>query len=119
MKNIFSHDIFQLVIKITGSLVIVLSVTMMGLKLFTGQNEIYKEIFKNLGSLAEYSAIAGGSVWVIRHAFIQFQKRDHKWKNNAKELFLFLKKNHTFFGCITFFLAAGHGSYFFLNMMRK
>jgi hypothetical protein len=116
MKGILSHHIFQLVVKVIGALVIALSITMIVLELLTGQNEAYKEIYKSLGSLAEYSAIAGGSVWLVRHVFTRFK---NKWQNDIRELFLFLRKYHTFFGWMTLFLVVSHGSYFLFSHVDK
>ncbi|AST07050.1 hypothetical protein AF2641_09295 [Anoxybacillus flavithermus] len=114
MKEIFSHPLLHLVVKIAGVLLATLSVALFVLIWITGQGQ-HKELYKLLGTLAEFSAIAGGGMWLVRHAFIQGKKRNIRWQHDLKEAFLFFRKYHTLFGYLALFLVVSHGTYFLLH----
>ncbi|MCZ0754510.1 hypothetical protein [Anoxybacillus sp. J5B_2022] len=115
MRAVLSHHLFHLFVKVVGALLVALSVAMFILGLLTGQSEAYKEMYKFLGSLAEFSAIAGGGVWLVRHGFIQLKKRNVTWQHHVKEWFLFFRRYHTLFGWITLLLVISHGTYFLFS----
>ncbi|GGJ60893.1 hypothetical protein GGR02_000470 [Anoxybacillus voinovskiensis] len=114
MKAVFSHPILHVGVKIAGALLASLSVALFVLIWLTGQAP-HKELYKLLGTLAEFSAIAGGGMWLVRHAFMQGKKRNIRWQHDLKEAFLFFRKHHTLFGYLALFLVISHGTYFFLH----
>lgn len=119
MRAVFSHPLLHLVVKISGALLAALSVALFILVWITGQGQAYKEWYKFLGTLAEFIAIAGGGMWLIRHAFIQVKKRNIRWQHDVKEAFLFFRKYHTLFGWLTLFLVISHGTYFLFHHVNK
>jgi len=118
MKAVFSHPILHAGVKIAGALLASLSVALFVLIWLTGQAP-HKELYKLLGTLAEFSAIAGGGMWLIRHAFIQAKTRNIRWQHDVKEAFLFFRKYHTLFGWLTLFLVISHGTYFLFHHVNK
>ncbi|MCL6586171.1 MAG: hypothetical protein K6T72_06540 [Anoxybacillus sp.] len=113
MKAVFSHPILHVGVKIAGALLASLSVALFVLIWLTGQAP-HKELYKLLGTLAEFSAIAGGGMWLVRHAFIQGKKRNIRSQYDIKEVFLFFRKHHSLFGSLALLLVISHGTYFLL-----
>ncbi|MGG0240602.1 hypothetical protein [Bacillus rhizoplanae] len=106
------NQIFHLSIKIIGSCIIAFSVTMLVLDFMVGDRIVLKGLNKNLGSLAEYGAIAAGSLWLFRNIWLYFHKRKITVVKYTKELYMLLKQYHTFIGYAVFSVATCHGIYF-------
>jgi len=72
-------------------------------------------IYKMLGTIAEFSAIAAGGLWLGRYVLSFMKKRKMNFSKYVQSLFKFLKKYHTLIGWIAFFATTSHGIYFFLQ----
>lgn len=110
-KNLL-NQIFHLSIKIIGACIIAFGVTMLVLDFMLGNQMALKGLNKNLGSLAEYGAIAAGSLWLFRNIWLFLHKRKVTVSKYAKALYMLLKKYHTFIGYAIFAVAISHGIYF-------
>lgn len=73
------------------------------------------EIYKMLGTIAEFSAIAAGGLWLGRYILSFMKKRKMNFSKYVQSLFKFLKNYHTLIGWIALFAASSHGVYFFLQ----
>ncbi len=114
MSRSLFNQIFHLSIKIIGSCIIAFSVTMLVLDFMVGDRIVLKGLNKNLGSFAEYGAIAAGSLWLFRNIWLYFHKRKITVAKYTKELYMLLKQYHTFIGYAVFSVATCHGIYFLM-----
>ncbi|MDP4163741.1 MAG: hypothetical protein Q8906_15385 [Bacillota bacterium] len=74
-----------------------------------------KEINKNIGTIAEIVGIATGVLWLFRTVWVEMKKRKWPFHDWIQQLYLLLKKNHIFLGCVTLAVSFAHGLYFFLH----
>ncbi|ENQ3105202.1 hypothetical protein ACEOWJ_001168 [Bacillus cereus] len=112
-KNLL-NQIFHLSIKIIGTCIIAFGVTMLVLDFMLGNQIALKGLNKNLGSLAEYGAIAAGSLWLFRNIWLFLHKRKVIVAKYTKELYMLLKRYHMFIGYAVFAVSVSHGIYFLI-----
>ncbi|MEH6891511.1 hypothetical protein V7024_17820 [Bacillus sp. JJ864] len=108
------NQFFHVTIKIIGACIIAFSVTMLVFDFMVGNQMALKGLNKNLGSLAEYGAIAAGSLWLVRNIWLFLHKKKMTVAKYTKELYMLLKQYHTFIGYAIFAVATSHGIYFLL-----
>lgn len=108
------NQIFHLSIKFIGTCIIIFSVTILVLDFKLGNQMVLKGLNKNLGSLAEYGAIAAGSLWLFRNIWLYLNKREITVAKYTKELYILLRQYHTFIGYAVFSVATCHGIYFLM-----
>jgi hypothetical protein len=109
---------FSLGMKIISALVIAFSATILVLGILAGNSHMFKELTKTFGSIAEYTAIATGGLWAVRHVWLYLRKRKIQAADYIREFFLVLKKYHTLLGYTLLALATSHGVYFLLKGTR-
>lgn len=114
MSKSLLNQIFHVSIKIIGASIIAFGVTMLVLDFVVGSLIALKGLNKNLGSLAEYGAIAAGSLWLIRNIWLYLHKRKIMVSKYTKELYMLLKQYHTLIGYAVFVVATSHGIYFLI-----
>ncbi|EKN70262.1 hypothetical protein BABA_06236 [Neobacillus bataviensis LMG 21833] len=119
MEKTAAQSTLSIIIKLAGALAIALSVTILLLNLLMGNLDALKEINKTLGSVAEYGAIATGTLWLSRHVWMYTKRNKWSAAHYVRHVFLFLKKHHTLIGYAVLSLATSHGVYFLLKGTDK
>ncbi|MEI4802993.1 hypothetical protein WAZ07_17080 [Bacillus sp. FJAT-51639] len=114
MSRSLLNQIFHVSIKMIGACIIAFSVTMLVLDFMVGNQMTLKGLNKNLGSLAEYGAIAAASLWLFRNIWLYLHKKKVTVAKYTKELYILLKQYHTFIGYAVFAVAISHGIYFLI-----
>jgi mannose/fructose/N-acetylgalactosamine-specific phosphotransferase system component IID len=72
-----------------------------------------------VGALSFFIAVYAASQWMIRHWYLNIKRRAGKWLVQAsKNLLMFLRKHHQFFGWIVLAGAVGHMVFFFPILSR-
>ncbi|PEA53957.1 hypothetical protein CON64_15255 [Bacillus pseudomycoides] len=108
------NQFFHVTIKIIGACIIAFSVTMLVFDFMVGNQMALKGLNKNLGSLAEYGAIAAGSLWLFRNIWLFLHKKKMTVAKYTKELYMLFKQYHMLIGYAVFAVATSHGIYFLL-----
>ncbi|MCM3737851.1 hypothetical protein M3215_19185 [Bacillus cytotoxicus] len=114
MSKSLLNQMFHVFIKMIAACIIAFSVTILVLDFMVGNQLVLKGLNKNLGSLAEYGAIAAGSLWLIRNIWLYLHKNKITVSKSIKELYLLLKQYHTLIGYTVFAVATSHGIYFLI-----
>jgi len=72
-----------------------------------------------VGALSFFIAVYAASQWMIRQWYLNIKRRAGKWLVQAsKNLLMFLRKHHQFFGWIVLAGAIGHMVFFFPILSR-
>lgn len=72
-----------------------------------------------VGALSFFIAVYAASQWMIRQWYLNIKRRAGKWLVQAsKNLLMFLRKHHQFFGWIVLAGAVGHMVFFFPILSR-
>jgi hypothetical protein len=72
-----------------------------------------------VGALSFFIAIYAASQWMVRQWYLNIKRRAGKWLIQAsKNLLMFLRKHHQFFGWIVLAGAIGHMVFFFPILSR-
>jgi hypothetical protein len=70
-----------------------------------------------VGALSFFIAVYAASQWIIRQWYISIKRQAGKWVAQAsKNLLMFLRKHHQFFGWIVLAGAVGHMVFFFPSL---
>jgi hypothetical protein len=72
-----------------------------------------------VGVLSFFIAVYAASQWIIRQWYLNIKRQSRKWLVQAsKNLLMFLRKHHQFFGWIVLAGAVGHMVFFFPILSR-
>lgn len=112
-------QVFSRVVKAGGGVVISLFAVFVLIGFRTGETDLMNEVFEKIGTIAEISAIAAFSLWLLRLSFIELKKRHFPSIKWIQLTFKFLKEHHVLMGWVAFSAAIAHGSYFFLQTSEE
>ena len=86
--------------------------------LITSKSEFMEDLYKTVGSIAEYLAIVAACLWLGRYVFTFLKKRKIGLSNYFPPVLKLLKKHHTVIGWAVLALASGHGVYFLFRLLN-
>ncbi|MDM5188857.1 hypothetical protein QUF99_16500 [Bacillus sp. DX4.1] len=115
MEKTTGNQVFHVCIKTVWACIIAFSVTILLVNFMVGDQIGLKSLNKDLGSLGEYGSIAAATLWFLRHTWLYVHKNKRIGSKYLKELYMVLKKYHTFIGYAVLAVTTTHGIYFFIK----
>ncbi|WP_242239466.1 hypothetical protein [Bacillus cereus group sp. BfR-BA-01309] len=118
MEKILRNKYFHLYVKIIGIIIIFCSIALLFINVIYGNALNMKWLNKKLGSIGEYGAILAASLWILRHIWLFFKKKNIIGFKLIKDVYLFIKKFHVLIGYTVLAVSITHGIYFLLKGSR-
>ncbi|WP_242250569.1 hypothetical protein [Bacillus cereus group sp. BfR-BA-01379] len=118
MEKVLRNKYFHLYVKIIGITIIFCSAAVLFIDVIYGNVLNVKWLNKKLGSLSEYGAILAASLWILRHIWLFFKKKNIIGFKLIKDVYLFIKKFHVLIGYTVLAVSITHGIYFLLKGSR-
>jgi hypothetical protein len=122
---------FSLLVKITGLLIMTLTSIALVVTLTQSWSTVVaywpslarhgstKHLGTQIGKLAEFGVFGSAGFLIVKKAISLLKERLPSLLPLLKELMLFLKRNHTFFGWFILIVAISHGAYFLIYRVRE
>ncbi|OQR56741.1 hypothetical protein [Bacillus sp. CDB3] len=118
MEKILRNKYVHMYVKIIGITIIVCSVELLFINVLYGNVLNVQWLNKKLGSLGEYGAIIGASLWFLRQIWLFLKKKNMHGFKMIKELYLFIKQFHVLIGYAVIAVTTTHGIYFLIKGSR-